>query len=104
MDENKKATPQREVALKNILARMPGNDTAMQRARMLTAQQELGNVTTFEAMRYLDVFDPRPRIHELRKAGYAITTVMRIEETESGVLHKVGMYFLTVATEAGESV
>ncbi|MEC5405091.1 helix-turn-helix domain-containing protein [Paraburkholderia sp. MPAMCS5] len=101
MDENKKAAPQREAALKNILARMPGNDSAMQRVRMLMAQQELGSVTTFEAMRYLDVFDPRPRIHELRKAGYAITTVMRAEETESGVQHKVGVYFLSQATEVG---
>lgn len=91
----KKATPQREAALKNILARMPGNDTATQRARLLTAMYELGSVTTFEAMRYLDVFDPRPRIHELRhQYGYNIKTVTRAEQTESGVFHRVGVYVL----------
>jgi hypothetical protein len=97
----KKATPQREAALKNILARMPGNDSATQRARMLTAMHKLGSVTTFESMRYLDVFDPRPRIHELRHTdGHPIKTVMRAEQTESGVMHRVGVYFLSQATEA----
>lgn len=100
MDQNKKADPQRESALKSILAKMPGNDSASQRARMLAAMHELGSVTSYEGSRFLDCYDPRARIHELRNAGHTITTVMREEETESGVLHKVGVYFLSQSKEA----
>ncbi|QET29525.1 helix-turn-helix domain-containing protein [Burkholderia multivorans] len=88
----------RQQALSLILKRLPGNDASTQRARMLAAMCELGNITTFEAMRFLDVFDPRPRIHELRHShGYSITTAMRAEQTESGILHRVGVYFLSSA-------
>jgi hypothetical protein len=86
----------RETALRAILRRFPGNSTAVQRERMLTAMKETGSITTFEATRLLDVYDPRPRVHELRhQFGYPITTAMRAEQTESGVLHRVGTYFLT---------
>ncbi|PRG20939.1 helix-turn-helix domain-containing protein [Burkholderia multivorans] len=86
----------RQQALCLILERVPGNDAGTQRARMLAAMRELGSITTFEAMRFLDVFDPRPRIHELRHIyGYRIHTAMRAEQTESGVLHRVGVYFLS---------
>jgi hypothetical protein len=77
-----------------ILAAMPGNDTNTQRQRMLTAIQKLGSVTTFEGSRYLDCYDPRARIHELRREGSRIKTVMRAEQTESGVLHRVGVYLM----------
>lgn len=95
MTEKKGATGNREVALKNILNRKPGNNISMQRARLLAAMRTRGYVTTFEAMRYLDVYDPRARIHELRhRYCYPIETIMRIEQTESGVLHCVGVYVL----------
>lgn len=93
--KKKKATPNREVALKRILCKMRGNNSATQRARLLAAIHELGSITTFEATRYLDVYDPRPRIYELRHHyGYRIVTIMRAEQTESGVLHRVGVYVL----------
>ncbi|WNC90514.1 helix-turn-helix domain-containing protein [Paraburkholderia sp. FT54] len=100
MDQNKNAAPQREAAMKSILAKMPGNDSASQRARLLAAMQTLGHVTSYEGSRLLDCYDPRARIHELRnKHGHTITTVMRDEETESGVRHRVGVYFLSQAKE-----
>ncbi|WP_227743207.1 helix-turn-helix domain-containing protein [Burkholderia cenocepacia] len=35
-------------------------------------------------------------MHELRhRHGHHITTAMRAEQTESGVLHRVGVYFLS---------
>jgi hypothetical protein len=77
-----------------ILAAMPGNDTFTQRQRMLTAIQKLGSVTTFEGSRYLDCYDPRARVCELRKEGTPIKTIMRAEETESGVMHRVGVYVI----------
>lgn len=85
----------RQHKLAGILRRLPGNDAVTQRARLMAAMQETGHITTFEAMRTLDVFDPRPRIFELRGAGHAITTATRIEETEAGVPHRIGVYFLT---------
>jgi Helix-turn-helix domain len=92
----------RQQKLAAILNRIPGNDSASQRARMMAAMQELGHVTTFEAMRVLDIFDPRPRVHELRhKHGAPITTATRIEQTESGALHRIGVYFLSSGKGAG---
>ncbi|KFX28244.1 helix-turn-helix domain-containing protein [Ralstonia solanacearum] len=92
--EKKKATT-RAAALKQILQTIPGNDSASQRQRALTAMRTLGSVTTFELMRHLDVYDPRPRIFELRHHhGHRIKTVMRAEQTEAGVVHLVGVYLL----------
>lgn len=86
--------PKRADQLAAILAETPGNDLSIQRQRMLTAMQKLGSVTTFEGSRFLDCYDPRARVHELRKKGARIKTVMRAEQTESGVLHRVGVYLL----------
>jgi hypothetical protein len=90
----------RQKALAAILRRLPGNDVETQRIRMLTAMHELGSVTSYEGSRCLDCYDPRARVHELRNAGHAITTVMRAEETESGVIHRVGVYFLSRSKES----
>lgn len=88
------ANSNRTGQLAAILAAMPGNDTFTQRQRMLTAIQKLGSITTFEGSRYLDCYDPRARVHELRQGGNRIKTVMRDEYTESGVKHRVGVYLL----------
>jgi hypothetical protein len=88
------ANPIRAGRLAAILAALPGNDICTQRQRMLAAMQQLGSVTTFEGSRLLDCYDPRARIHELRQAGSRIKTVMRAEQTESGNIHRVGVYLL----------
>lgn len=80
--------------LAEILLTTPGNSREDQRSRMMKAMQRTGYITTFEAMRLLDVYDPRARIHELRNEGKAIKTVMRIEQTESGEHHRIGVYLL----------
>lgn len=91
----------RQQKLAAILRRIPGNDTETQRARLMAAMQETGHVTTFEAMRLLDVYDPRPRIHELKhRFDKSIDCVMRDEETESGVIHRIGVYFLSAGKGA----
>lgn len=85
----------RETQLRAILARFSGIDANAQRTRLVSAMRELGSVTTFEAIRLLDCYDPRPRIWELRHLhGYKIKTHMRAEQTESGVFHRIGVYFL----------
>lgn len=84
----------RAIVLAEILRTMPGNDSQIQRNRMLTAMQRLDSVTSYEGSRFLDCYDPRARIYELRLAGYRVTTIMRAAPTESGVLHYVGVYVL----------
>lgn len=80
----------RQQQLVALLRRIPGNDSYAQRARQMEA------ITTHDAMRILDVYDPRPHIHELyHKRGATITTATRIEQTEAGVSHKIGVHFFT---------
>jgi hypothetical protein len=85
---------ERNNALAEILRTMPCNDCDAQRNRMLAAMRKLGSVTSYEGSRYLDCYDPRARVHELRAGGNKIKTVMRAEQTESGVFHRVGVYLL----------
>jgi len=80
-------------ALAEILAAHPGNTCAVQCARIRAALSRF-NLTTFEAMRHLDVYDPRARVLQLRQAGESITTTWGRITTESGDLHRVGVYVL----------
>lgn len=86
-------SPEKRRALQSILAALPGTSCAQQRARILAALQ-IGQLTTFEAMRYLDSFDPRPRILELRGQGHLITLHWVYAETEQGQMHRIGKYAL----------
>lgn len=84
----------RQQKLQTILYLFPGTDSATQRHRIMTALETLGGLTTFEGSRFLDCYDPRARIKELRRAGRRIQTHIRAEQTESGVFHRVGLYTL----------
>lgn len=89
------AEQQRVVALHAIRDRHAGNDGAVQCRRALDALQILGHLTTYEASRHLDLYDPRARIRDLRNAGHAIVTSWRRVPTESGRPHRIGLYTLT---------
>ena len=80
-------------ALASILAAHPGNTCAVQCARIRAALSRF-SLTTYEAMRHLDVYDPRARVLQLRKAGENIITAWTRIATESGDLHRVGVYVL----------
>lgn len=71
-----------------------GNSLGAQCARLLQRLRERP-VTTFEAMRELDIYHCPARILQLRKQGHLITTVWKQVQTEAGTWHKVGMYVLT---------
>lgn len=86
-------SPEKRQALQCILEALPGVSAAQQRARLLAAL-ESGPLTSFEAMRYLDSFDPRPRILELRAQGHLITLHWVYVETEQGQTHRIGQYVL----------
>ena len=80
-------------ALASILAAHPGNTCAVQCARIRAALSRF-SLTTYEAMRHLDVYDPRARVLQLRNDGESITTAWTRIVTESGHLHRVGVYVL----------
>jgi Helix-turn-helix domain len=92
--------PERINALLAIRDRLPGTESPPQRQRLLEAMQTLGHVTTYEASRYLDCYDPRARKMELVKAGYPVVMTWRTVPTESGVMHRVGVYSLARAVVA----
>ena len=82
-------------ALAEILAAHPGNSCAVQYARIRAALNRF-SLTTFEAMRHLDVYDPRVRVLQLCHAGKSITTTWSRITTESGHLHRVGVFVLGI--------
>ena len=71
----------------------PGVSSEVQCARIRTALSRF-SITTFEAMRYLDVYDPRARVMQLRNAGETIDTHWQTITTEAGERHRVGLYTL----------
>lgn len=90
----KNATPsEKKAALEMIRTEFKGTASRSQRARLLEALSRY-SVTTFEAMRYLDVYHCPARILQLRKEGYSITTHWLMVETEAGEEHRVGLYVL----------
>lgn len=90
----KNATPsEKKAALQANATKSTGQDAQAQRERLLETLSRFA-VSTFETMRYL-VYDPRPRVHELRhRLAYKITTVWETVVTESGQKYRVGLYVL----------
>lgn len=92
-------TPAQKIkALTAIRDAMPGNTGDTQEKRILEA---LGrwSLTTFEASRFLDAYDPRARVMSLRGKGHAIVTSWTLIRTECGRLHRVGIYTLQRGSE-----
>lgn len=91
MDKNKATSPEKKAALEAIRAEFKGTSADTQCARLLEALARFP-ITTFEAMRYLDVYHCPARILQLRKAGHRILTHRQTVVTEAGVRHCVGLY------------
>lgn len=70
-----------------------GNSGDAQCKRLLL-RLRTGPITTFEAMRCLDVYHCPARVLQLRKRGHDIATVWERVITEAGVAHRVGKYVL----------
>jgi len=70
-----------------------GTDNKSQCARLREALSRYP-LTTFEAMRYLDVYHAPARVLQLRKDGENIITAWAKVETEQGQTHRVGLYTL----------
>lgn len=93
MQNEKKATPDKEAALKEIRDQFTGTSGRSQANRLLAALRQFP-VTTFEAMRLLDVYHAPARVLQLRKDGHQIITLRQRIETEAGAPHNVGQYIL----------
>jgi hypothetical protein len=93
MSDEKNAAPEKVAALRQIRDEFTGTDGRRQCDRLLAALRRFP-ITTFEAMRHLDVYHAAARILQLRKAGHDIITLWQTVETEAGTRHRVGLYVL----------
>lgn len=77
-----------------LLKRFPGNHSGAQTVRLCHALKT-APVTSYEARKFLDVYDVPARVLELRAHGYQIETLRVAQETDAGVLHRrIGLYVL----------
>ena len=100
MTKNKATSPEKKAALEAIRAQFKGTDCATQRARLMEAFKRGWAISTFEAMRYLDIYFPPARIKELRNDGERINTHWECIVTESGDQHRIGLYVMQSGVQA----
>ena len=78
-----------------ILNDHQGVNSASQRQRFKAALTILGSVLTFELSRFLDIYYPPARKHELvHDEGWDIVLTWERFKTESGEIHLIGRYTL----------
>lgn len=86
---------ERLAVFEEILNEFRGVNSAAQRRRFKTALLRLGSVLTFELSRFLDIYYPPARKHELLHGeGWDIVTTTEPVTTESGDKHFLGRYTL----------
>jgi hypothetical protein len=77
-----------------LLKRFAGNEANTQRTRLYLALQHVP-ITSYEARKYLDIYDVPARIMELRAQGLKIDTLRVAQQTDAGVIHRrIGLYVL----------
>ncbi len=91
--KEKAISPEKRAALEAIRAQFSGTSSDTQCNRLLAALNRFP-VTSFDAMRYLDVYHVPARILQLRQRGHEIVTHWQTVVTESGQTHRVGLYVL----------
>lgn len=91
--EKEEAAPAKVAALKQIRDQFTGTSGNNQSQRLLAALARFP-ITTFEAMRFLDVYHCPARVLQLRKAGHEIITHRQTITTEAGAKHTVGLYVM----------
>lgn len=93
MTKETATSPEKKAALEAIRAQSKGSESSAQADRLLEALRRFA-ITTFEAMRYLDVYHCPARVLQLRKRGHKIVTHWQTVITEAGEKHRVGLYVL----------
>jgi hypothetical protein len=81
------------IYLQSLAKSISGADNKSQCTRLREALSRY-SLTTFEAMRYLDIYHVPARILQLRSDGDEIVTTWEKVETEQGHTHRVGQYTL----------
>ena len=89
----KKIPLQKEAVFQEINKQSSGNSVKEQCARLLQALRSF-SVNTFEASRFLNIYDPPARILQLCQQGHCIDTIWQVIEAENGDKHRVGCYLL----------
>ena len=79
--------------LQRLVKLFPGDKSRTQCTRLRQALVCF-TLTSFEAMRYLDIYYVPARILQLRRAGENILTSWATIRTEQGTMHRVGCYSL----------
>ena len=86
---------ERLAVFEEILNEFRGVNSAAQRRRFKAALLRLGSVLTFELSRFLGIYYPPARKHELLHGeGWDIFTTTEPVTTESGDKHFIGRYTL----------
>ena len=93
-------SPEKIASLEAIRDAMPGNSSSTQEMRIHTALGQW-SLSTFEASRYLDAYDPRARVMGLRNKGHNILTSWALVPTECGKMHRLGVYTLQRGGDGG---
>lgn len=92
----KKAPPEKEAALKQILADFKGVSTATQVDRLREAFHQFPSLSTVEIRAHLDIIHPAGRVKTLREEGMNIVTLWTLVQSEDGDTHRVANYLLVV--------
>lgn len=80
--------------LRGLVKTIPGSTTAAQLKRLMEALRQYP-ISSAEAQRWLGVYDPAARVWQLRhRYGHEVATCWWRGESESGTLHKIGLYSL----------
>jgi hypothetical protein len=89
-------------AANHTTTRVQFSDTtlAAQRARLLAALSK-GSLTTIDIRYGLDILHPAGRVLELRRRGHDIMLTWVHRPTDSGAIHRVGLYTLMPRRSGG---
>jgi hypothetical protein len=95
----KKVSASKAATIKSTLH---NTDTAIQKARILKALQDVGSagLSTIELREQYNVMHPAGRVQELRENGNRIDTVRTIDNNSFGFKHSVARYVLISAIVA----
>ena len=97
--------PHRLAIFEQILKEHKGVNSFAQRQRFKAALTILGSVLTFELSRFLSIYYPPSRKHELvHSEGWEIVLTWERFTTETGETHRIGRYILKgLPTKRGDN-
>ncbi len=94
MREVYKTSAEKRQFLRALVRDIPGSSNAAQLQRMLAGLQRYP-ISTAEAQRFMGIYDPPARVHQLRhRDGHDIETCWWQGQSEAGTTHRIGLYTL----------